>query len=129
MNEIASGGWPTSLPLNTTPTIPGKGFGYTPDCLDNGLSFSVWMSMEGKTLTFPVMDVATSTCNGSFAGDQPSCEIDTANIVSFVTLKVVSAVNDGSTVRLQVQWLGPTTSEGDPGTGPDFGNDVIRLVK
>jgi len=126
MNEISSGGWPEPLPINPAPA--GHDIGFTPDCLDNGLSFSVWQSMEGRILTFPIIDVPTSTgqgCTGADAG----CEIDTANIVAFVTLKVISAQNDGSTVRLQVQWLGPQVTDGEIGNGPDYGDRAIRLVR
>ena len=126
MNEISSGGWPDPLPINPAPT--GHDIGFTPDCLDNGLSFSVWQSMVGRTLTFPVIDVPTSTgqgCTGADAG----CRLDSANIVAFVTLKVISAQNDGSTVRLQVQWLGPQVTDGEIGNGPDYGDRAIRLVR
>ena len=127
MGQIEAGGWPEPLPINPPPT--GQEIGFTPDCLDNGLSFSVWMSMEGRVLTFPVIDIPTSTgqaCTGATAG----CQIDTANIVSFITLRVISAVNDGSTVVLQVEWFGPnTTPGGQVGNGPDYGDRTIRLVK
>lgn len=127
IDQIAGGGWPDPLTINPPPT--GQDIGFTPDCLDNGLSFSVWMSMEGKTLTFPVMDIPTSTgqgCTGATSG----CQIDTANIVSFITLRVISAVNNGSTVVLQVEWLGPNTQpSGTIGGGPDYGDRTTRLVK
>jgi Flp pilus assembly protein TadG len=129
VDQIEGGGWPTPLPINQEPLLPGEDFGFTPDCLDNGLEFSVWMSMEGKVLTFPVIDIPTSTGDGC-TGTDAGCQIDTANIVAFVTLHVISAVNDGSTVRLQVEWLGPTTvPDGDIGGGPDYGSRAIRLVK
>jgi len=51
---IAAGGWSEDLDLND------KGASPTMDCLDNGLSFSVWEFMEGKTLTFPVIEPITS---------------------------------------------------------------------
>lgn len=125
--QIEAGGWPETLPLNPGP--PGGGFGFTPDCLDNGLSDSVWMSMVGRILTFPVMDIPTSTGQGC-TGDTPGCQIDTANIVAYVTLRVVSHVNDGSTIRLQVEWLGPSTKpSGSVGTGPDYGDRTTRLVR
>lgn len=121
---IDAGGWPTPLPLNGDP----QGTEPTYDCLDNGLSFSVWDSMVGKTLTFPVIDIPTSYGAGC-AGTDPDCTIETANVVSFVTLKVNSVVNDGSTVRLETEWFGPDIVPGEmPGDGIDFGNRTIRLV-
>jgi hypothetical protein len=128
---IDSGGWPTPLPLNGDPpgTVP------TYDCLDNGLEFSVWASMEGQVLTFPVIDIPGSTgetkpggmpCNG----DQADCQVDTANVVSFITLLVTSVVNNASTVEVHAEWLGPDTSSGGTiGGGVDFGIRTIRLVK
>jgi hypothetical protein len=124
-NTIDSGGWSQPLPLNGEP--PGTEPTY--DCLDNGLSFSVWADMVGKTLTFPVIDVPTSLGAGC-TGEDAGCQIDTANIVSFVTLKVLSAVNDGSTVVLQVEWLGPDTVPDVPiGSGLDYGLRTTRLVE
>ena len=134
---IAAGGWSEDLDLND------KGASPTMDCLDNGLSFSVWEFMEGKTLTFPVIDIQTSTgtivpggggeaCTGA---DIPKlqeigkdCEIDTANIIAFVVLHVNDVVNDGSTVRVDTTFE-ITTGGGIPGGGVDFGDRAIRLVE
>jgi len=125
-NLVESGGWPEPLPLND------DGASATYDCLDNGLSFAVWDDMVGRILTFPVMDVPHSLCQGDHAeaGDPATCQIDTADIVQFVTLRVLSAENDGSTVRLQTEWLGSeTVPDGTIGSGLDFGRRAIRLVK
>jgi Flp pilus assembly protein TadG len=122
-NLIENGGWPEPLPLND------DGASATYDCLDNGLTFSAWADLEGRILTFPVIDIPNSYGSGC-TGEDPACKIDTADIVQFVTLRVITAVNDGSTVRLQVEWLGPdTVPDGTIGSGLDFGRRAIRLVK
>ena len=136
---IEAGGWSQDLDLNGDP----PGTASTMDCLDNGLSFSVWDFMVGRTLTFPVIDIQTSTgtivpggggeaCTGA---DIPKlqeigkdCEIDTANIIAFVVLHVNDVVNDGSTVRVDTTFE-ITTGGGIPGGGVDFGDRAIRLVE
>jgi hypothetical protein len=136
---IATGGWPDELPLN----YPAA----TYDCVDNGLSFSVWEAMEGQVLTFPVIDIATSTgtvkpnnaplggtdCTGADIPDLQAqgfdCEIDTVNVISFVSLYVNSVINSGSTVIVDATFLGPTTGGGIPGTALDYGLRGVRLVK
>jgi Flp pilus assembly protein TadG len=119
---IASFGWKDVLPLNY-PTA-------TYDCLDNGLSDAVWETIEGKTLTFPVIDVPNSTgqgCSGADAG----CQLDTADVIGFIQLFVpIGGVEkSGSTVIIHAQWNGPSTGEGIPGTGADFGLRAVRLVR
>ncbi len=134
---IDSGGWPERLPPNNH------------DCLDNGLSFSVWESMEGQILTFPVIDILRSTgtvkpgggnvpCTGA---DIPTlqaagadCQIDTAFVIGFISLLVNDVVNNGSTVSVESTYLGPTTGNGIPcevgvDCGADFGLRAIRLVE
>src|SRR3990172_6780934 len=133
---IAAGGWSEDLDLND------KGASPTMDCLDNGLSFSVWAFMEGKTLTFPVIDIQTSTgtikpgnggdCTGADIPELQTagfdCQIDTANIIAFVVLHVNDVVNDGSTVIVDATFE-ITASGGIPGGGVDFGDRGIRLVE
>ena len=133
---IAAGGWSEDLDLNGNGTEP------TMDCLDNGLSFSVWAFMEGKTLTFPVIDIQTSTgtikpgnggdCTGADIPELQTagfdCQIDTANIIAFVVLHVNDVVNDGSTVIVDATFE-ITASGGIPGGGVDFGDRGIRLVE
>jgi hypothetical protein len=135
---IDDGGWAEPLPANNF------------DCLDNGLSFSVWAAMEGKILTFPVIDILRSTgtvkpgggdtpCTGADipalqAGGQ-DCQIDTAFVISFITLRVNSVINSGSTVVVDSTFLGPTTGNGIPcdlapeDCPADFGLRAIRLVE
>ncbi len=102
--------------------------------------------MEGRTLTFPVIDIATSTgivkpnnpplggqdCTGA---DIPElreqgydCEIDTANIIAFIVLHVNDVINTGSTVIVDATYE-VTTGGGIPGGGVDFGLRAIRLVE
>jgi hypothetical protein len=135
---IAAGGWSEDLDLSGDP----PGTSPTMDCLDNGLSFSVWSFMEGKTLTFPVMDIQTSTgtikpgsggdCTGADIPELQAagfdCQIDTANIIAFVVLHVNGVVNAGSTVVVDATFE-ITTGGGIPGGGIDFGDRAIRLVE
>jgi hypothetical protein len=141
---IANGGWPDPLPPNNY------------DCLDNGLSFSVWDSMEGKILTFPVIDFERSTgtfkpnnpplggedCTGEDVDDPTDpavvagfdCEIDTAFVIGFIQLLVESVVNSGSTVVVETDYLGITTGGGTPclpgqNCPADFGIRAVRLVE
>jgi Flp pilus assembly protein TadG len=125
-SEIEQGGWPVDLPINDP--APGQDIAFTPDCIDNGLSFSVWDSLVGKTVTFPVIDVPTSIGDGCTGGDT-GCQIDTANVIDFITLRVTSAENDGSTVVLEVEWSPIVRPSGPVGVGPAFGDNTIRLVK
>jgi len=133
---IESGGWGDPLPENNF------------DCLDNGLSFSVWATMEGRVLTFPVMDILRSTgtvkpgggdvpCTGA---DIPAlraagkdCQIDTAYVIGFISLLVNDVINNGSTVEVDTTFLGSTTGNGIP-CAPgqdcaDFGLRAVRLVE
>ena len=135
---IDAGGWPDDLDLNGDP----PGTAPTMDCLDNGLSFSVWDFMEGKTLTFPVIDIQTSTgtikpgnggdCTGADIPDLQAagfdCQIDTANVIAFVVLHVNDVINEGSTVVVDATFE-ITTGGGIPGGGVDFGDRAIRLVE
>lgn len=119
---IESGGWPDELKLN----YPAA----TYDCLDNGLSDSVWETIEGKTLTFPVIDVPNSIGQGC-SGADVGCQIDTADVIGFIQLFVPfgGVEKDGDTVIIHAQWKGPTTGGGIPGSGADFGLRAVRLVR
>jgi hypothetical protein len=122
------------------------------DCLDNGLAFSVWAEMEGRILTFPVIDIDRSTgivkpnnpplggddCTGSQIPDLRAagydCEIDTAFVVGFIRLLVNDVVNAGSTVQVDTTYLGITTDGGVPCVPgvecpADFGIRAVRLVE
>lgn len=102
----------------------------TYDCLDNGLSDAVWETIEGKTLTFPVIDVPQSVGQGCTGADV-GCKIDTADVIGFIQLFVpIGGVEkNGSTVIIHAQWKGPTTGGGIPGSGADFGLQAVRLVR
>ena len=112
--------------------------GGTYDCLDNGLSNSVWETLEGRTLIFPVLDVAGSTGEipppagpTDCMGDEPECVIDTALVIAWVQLTVPpgGVTKHGDDVFVQVEWAGnDLQTSGLPGTGPDFGLYAIRLV-
>jgi Flp pilus assembly protein TadG len=137
---IESGGWPGG-------PLPEDNY----DCLDNGLEFSVWDSMEGRILTFPVIDINLSTgtvkpnkpplggqdCTGaeieSLRVDGYDCQIDTAYVIGFISLLVNSVVNNGSTVEVDTTYLGPTTGNGVPCPPDrdctDFGLSAVRLVE
>lgn len=128
----------------------GGNFGVLPtpayDCLDNGLSDAVWESLEGKTLLFPVMDMARSTgvvtpnrrplggqdCTGaqiaSLRAAGFNCRFDTAYIVGWIQLFVEDVSKHGSDITVTVDYRGLTTGGGTPGSGTDFGVRAIRLV-
>lgn len=125
-DQIVAGGWPEPLPINDP--AAGQEFGLTPDCLDNGLSFSVWDELEGRTLTFPVLHVPTSYGDGC-TGEEPDCQIHTANVIDFITLHVTDVVNNGSTVVVQTEWAPIVQPSGLVGGRPVFGDNTIRLVK
>ena len=123
---INGGGWPDPLPLNGDP--PGSLPTY--DCLDNGMQFSSWDALEGKTFWFPVIDVQNSIlANGSLVKDvpecvtsvapspspspsvspsaspapeirPPDCRVVNADVIDFVQMEVLTVVNQGSTVIL-----------------------------
>jgi Flp pilus assembly protein TadG len=129
-NTIANGGWSNALPA---PAF---------DCLDNGLSHSVWKTMEGMVLTFPVIDIQKSTgetkpgnadCTGA---DIPAleaagkdCQLDTAWVVGWISLRVDFVGKKSSDLFLETTFLGPTTGNGIPGSDvEDFGLRAIRLV-
>ncbi len=110
---IDNGGWPNPLSLNyPAPTY---------DCADNGLSDSVWLDMEGKTLTFPVVDLPTSL------PDPAHNVIDTFNVIGFIQLYVTAVSKSGPDVFLDVTWAGSTFVGGEPGGGADFGLRGVRL--
>lgn len=102
------------------------------DCIDNGLTFSVWMAMEGLYLTFPVVDLEQSTgkignadCTGADAG----CIIDTVYVISYVCLDVIDARNQGSTIILTTEWRGACAAPGPPEPDIlDLGVHGVRLV-
>ena len=122
------------------------------DCLDNGLSFSVWNSMEGGYLTFPVMDINLSTgkevpnndsadpdddCTGADIPDLQSrnhdCRIDTAHIVGFVCLYVEDVSQHAANITVETEWRGACPSDGLPCLPDtdcyDFGVHAVRLVE
>jgi hypothetical protein len=117
------------------------------DCMDNGLSDSVWEALEGQTLIFPIMDLSRSTgtvkpnraprggtdCTGA---DIPSlqaqgydCQIDTAYIVGWIELLVIDVTKSGPDITVSVTYQGLTTGGGLPGDGFDFGARAVRLVQ
>jgi Putative Flp pilus-assembly TadE/G-like len=116
------------------------------DCMDNGLSDSVWEMLEGHTLFFPVLDLASSTgivkpstaplggtdCTGadieSLRSQGFDCEIDTAHIVGWIELVVTDVSKHGADITVTVDYQGFTTGGGLPGDGTDFGVRAIRLV-
>jgi hypothetical protein len=131
----------------TPPDVPLP----TWDCLDNGLSTSVWEAMEGRYLTFPVMSLDLSTgeevpnndsadadddCTGADIPDLQSrghdCEIDTAHILGFVCLYVSDVSKHGPDLTVQTEWRGACTSGGIPCLPDsdcyDFGVHAVRLV-
>jgi Flp pilus assembly protein TadG len=118
---ITGGGWPEPLPLNSRwpKTSPP-----TYDCLDNGLQFSSWDALEGRTFWFPVIDVPTSlTENGLMVGQDPACpkcNVVNANVIDFVQIQVLTVVNQGSTVILTTKII-PSNPSSVPGI-------EIRLV-
>ena len=101
---INSGGWRDPLPLNGDP--PGTDPTY--DCLDNGMQFSSWDALEGKTFWFPEIDVTQSIMASGSLYDPgctsgPQCRVVVADVIGFVQLEVLDVVNDGSTVTLTVK--------------------------
>ena len=144
---------PCSVPASESSGIINNGGSFelleTPayDCIDNGLSDSVWEELEGKTLIFPVNDLEMSTGtvkpnNGPLGGtdctgaDIPSlqaqgydCEIDTAYIVGWIELVVTDVSKHGPDITVTVDYQGFTTDGGIPGDGTDFGARAIRLVE
>jgi Flp pilus assembly protein TadG len=135
---IDNGGYPQGVELNGEP--PGSE--PTMTCVDNGLSFSVWNSMEGETLIFPVIDIQTSTgtvkpgggtepCTGAdipaLEAQGKDCEIDTVNVVAWIVLRVDNVDQNGATVTFD-STTELTTSGGLPGGTIDFGVRAVRLV-
>jgi Flp pilus assembly protein TadG len=110
------------------------------DCMDNGLQFTNWGSLVGGTWWFPIVDVSRSRGvvegpnrlkqrwpNGCTGADIPTlqqqggdCRITDAWVTGFVRMKVLRAVNQGSTVVL--------TMERVPFRGSSKGIE-IRLVR
>lgn len=137
-NMIQNGGYEQGVELNGDP--PGSE--PTMTCVDNGLSFSVWSAMEGRTLIFPIVDLPTSTgtvkpgggsvpCTGA---DIPAlkaagkdCQIDTVNVVGWIVLHVNSVGKHGADVTVESA-TSLTTSGGLPGGTIDFGVRAVRLV-
>jgi len=143
---IDGGGWRGPLPLNGDP--PGSAPTY--DCLDNGMQFSSWDALEGRTFWFPVIDVQNSIlANGSLVKDvpecvtsvapspspspsgspsasptpairPPDCRVAIADVVDFAQLQVLDVVNNGSTVVLTVKII--------PGPLSSVPGIAIRLV-
>ena len=119
-------------------------------CIDNGLSDSVWESMEGQVLLFPVMDLNQSTgtvkpTSGPLGGTECSgadiedlrlqgydCQIDTAYIVSWIQLLVEDVSKHGSDLTVDMKYQGITTDPGLPCDEepcvPDFGAHSVRMV-
>lgn len=135
---IDNGGYPVGMELNGDP--PGSQ--PTMTCVDNGLSFSVWNSMEGHTLIFPVIDLQTSTGTVKPGGDSvpctgadipalraqgKDCQIDTVNTIAWVVLHVENVNQNGATVTFDSN-TELTTSGGLPGGTIDFGVRAVRLV-
>jgi hypothetical protein len=139
MNIINGGGYFPEVWLNETPP--------TWDCVDNGLSNSVWEALEGKTLIFPVIDIDGSySGHASFGETKPggeectaaptdpnaaTCQIDTMNVVMWLQLTVPpdGVTKHGDTVFVHVEWTGGTMStSGLPGNAPDTGVYAVRLV-
>ena len=116
------------------------------DCIDNGLSDSVWEMLEDKTLYFPVLDLDQSTglvkpssaplgdtdCTGAQIDDLRAqgydCQIDTAYIVGWIQLVVTDVSKHGPDITVTVDYEGFTSGGGLPGTGFDFGAHAVRLV-
>jgi Flp pilus assembly protein TadG len=135
---IDAGGYPQGVELNGDP--PGSA--PTMTCVDNGLSFSVWNSMEGRTLIFPVIDIQTSTgtvkpgggnvpCTGAdipaLKAQKKDCQIDTVNVIAWIVLHVENVNQNGATVTFDSN-TELTTSGGIPGGTIDFGVRAVRLV-
>lgn len=139
---IDNGGYSEGVELNGDP--PGSE--PTMTCVDNGLSFSVWDSMEGQTLIFPVIDIQTSTgtvkpsrpplggqdCTGAdietLRAQGYDCEIDTVNVIAWIVLTVTNVTQSGATVTVD-STTDITTSGGLPGGTLDFGVRAVRLVE
>jgi len=144
---------PCSVPASTSTGIINNGGTFDPmpapayDCMDNGLSDSVWESLEGKTLLFPVLDLdrsegsvkpnsgplGGSDCTGadilSLRAQGYDCQIDTAYIVGWILLVVTSVDKHGSDLTITVDYQGITSGGGIPGEDTsDFGARAVRLV-
>ena len=133
-NMIDAGGYPEGAELQD----PGP----TMTCVDNGLSFSVWDSMEGHTLIFPVIDIQQSTgtvkpgsgsvpCGGweipDLQAQGKDCQIDTVAVIAWIVLHVDNVDQNGATVTFDSN-TELTTSGGIPGGTIDFGVRAVRLV-
>ena len=114
VQEIEAGGYWNDLSLNAG-GVP------TPDCADNGRSTSVFHALEGKTLTFPVVeDTPISDLGGSGGA--------VMNVIGFVKV-TVDSVENPSTITMHIEWAGPSSQPGVPVVGgPDFGFRAVRLV-
>ena len=121
------------------------------DCVDNGLSDSVWEELEGRTLIFPVIDVygdypeegegipsegetqpGSEDCTAAPSDPlSAECQIDTMNVIMWIQLTVPpgGVTKHGPDVFLRVEWDGGTvTTSGLPGKAPDTGVYAVRLV-
>jgi Flp pilus assembly protein TadG len=115
---INGGGWTEPLDLNShwPATSPP-----TYDCLDNGMQFSSWAALEGRTFLFPVIDVPTSLTdvtdpeNPILFEDDPTCDepsgcnVTNANVIDFVQLQVLAVdkgEHEGDTIVLTVKVVG-----------------------
>lgn len=141
---IEAGGWPgDQVPLNEPPFNPDSGQGVpTYDCLDNGLQFDSWATLQGRVLTFPVVDIPTSITDASsqtqFQDCVPvhphTCDITNADVIGFIPLKVDHVENcadelGAAAVCVTVEWS-PTINEGVPGQSDlDFGDDAVVLIR
>jgi Flp pilus assembly protein TadG len=148
---IDAGGWPgPALHLNEPPYDPTTHQGQvTYDCMDNGLQFSSWAELQGRVLTFPVVDIPTSVtdvsgptlfqedpnCSSTDPSAVNHCKVSNADVIGFVQFRV-SGVDQHHACDLQsagvcltVEWS-PTIGQGVPGQATlGFGDNGVRLVK
>ena len=114
VTQIENGGWYTELELNSG-GVP------TPNCADNGRETSIFHALEGKTLTFPVVDDTPISDGGGSDGA-------VMNVIGFVKV-TVNSVENPSTITMHIEWAGPSSQPGVPVVGgPDFGERAVRLV-
>jgi hypothetical protein len=144
---------PCSVPASESIGLINNGGAFEPlpapayDCIDNGLSDSVWESLEGQILLFPVLDLDISEgtvkpnsgplggtdCTGadivSLRAQGYDCQIDTAYIVGWIQLVVTDVSKHGPDITVTVNYQGITSGGGLPGDDTwDFGARAVRLV-
>lgn len=144
---------PCSVPASEAIGLIDNGGAFDPlpapayDCIDNGLSDSVWESLEGQILLFPVLDLDLSEgtvtpnsgalggtdCTGaqidSLRAQGYDCQIDTAYIVGWIQLVVTDVSKHGPDITVTVDYQGITSGGGIPGEDTfDFGARAVRLV-